>query len=70
MIPAKVLEAKKTPGIYLLHGIHVFFVKITLDKKVWQLNPHDFAITGELSDEGWHDNPATQNMRVFRLEEI
>lgn len=70
MVPAKIIEAKKTPGIYLLHGASTFFIRITLDKRVWQLRPRDFSINGELSDDGWNDSPATQSMRVFRLEEL
>ncbi len=70
-IPAKIIEAKKTPGKYLCQGNStVFFIEVGTTGRVYQLDPRTHSIDGELDDAGWSDSPLTQSMRVFRLEEI
>ena len=71
MIPNKIVEAKKQPGKYVCKSAgQYFFIEVDASGQVHQLASRHLVRDGILSDDGWNDGPATQAMRVFRLEEL
>lgn len=71
MVPAAIQRARKTPGLYYVHGItRGLYIRIDTAGKIEQVNPRTWENDGELDDAGWSDNEATQTARVFRLEEV
>lgn len=69
-LPPKIQLAKQTPGRYLCHSGGLLFIQVDTDGTIHQLNLRKMAPDGILSDDGWSDSPATQNMTVYRLEEL
>ncbi len=71
MVPAAIQRARKIPGLYYVHGnSRGLYIRIDIDGKIEQVNPRTWENDGELDDAGWSDDEATQNARVFRLEEV
>jgi len=69
-VPSAIVTAKKTPGLYLMKGNNLLFLRINETGEVYQVNPRTMKNDGILTDEGWSDSGRTQNMTVYRLEEL